>query len=110
MPQLSYPEFSWQTAGTKSKPQSVNGATVFGLRVPAGFAGTSVTFEAAEKFDGAYMPVTNADGTNYTLTVAASRHVRIPPADLAGCEFIKVVSGASEAAGTKVNAVAREAL
>lgn len=69
------------------------------LQMPAAFTGTSLTFESCVTEGGTYLQVTKgSDGLAYTVTVAASKYVTIPVADLVGISFLKVVSSGAEAA------------
>ncbi len=107
MPQISYPQFHWPAAGTTSAAQRVNGATIAAVRTPAGFAGTSVTFQAADE-TGSFSAVKNADGTALTLTVSGQGHSVVLPGTLASVDLVRIVSNASEAAGTVVRLAVRE--
>lgn len=70
---------------------------VVGLQTPAAFTGVAITFQASHD-NTTFAAVTKVNGDPYALTVAASKYVIIPPIDLCGARFIKVVSGSAEAA------------
>ena len=57
--------------------------------VPTGLSGVTLTFYAAEKLDGTYLPCYTAAGVAITLTVAAGRSYELP-AGLFGVCFCKV--------------------
>ena len=83
----------------------LGGCELLGIHVPAGFDGTALTFQAAEKTGGTFLNVFTSGGTELSLTVAASRYV-VPATDdalasLRGMgRYIKVRSGSS---GTPTN-------
>ena len=81
---------------TVSNKVDLGELAVVGMQLPAALTGVTITFQASHD-DVTYVSVTKVDGTTYTITVAPSKYVIIPPADLAGARFIKVVSGAAEA-------------
>lgn len=67
---------------------------------------TVVTFQAALEAEGetpSYLNVYEDDGTEYQVTVAASRHVILDPAKFAGIRWMKIRSGTS---GSAVNQTA----
>lgn len=62
--------------------------------VPAGSAITSLTFHAAPKGGGTYLPLYTSAGAAVALTVAAGRCYTLP-ADVAGCKALKMVANAA---------------
>lgn len=68
-----------------------------GIQMPPAFTGTTLTFTASDSLGGTYNAVTTTSAS-YSITVAASKYVSIPPSDLAGVRFVKVVSGSAEGA------------
>lgn len=62
--------------------------------VPTGSALTSLTFHAAEKSGGTFLPAYDADGNALVRTVAADRAYPIPTA-LYGAGAIKIVGNDS---------------
>ncbi|MBX9583664.1 MAG: hypothetical protein K2X87_25460 [Gemmataceae bacterium] len=105
---ISHPHVTWPAAGTTSKAVALAGQTICGLYLPSGFAGTAVSFTACDTPDGTYVAVKDDTGTAISYTVSASSFCRIRPSDLAGIQFLKVVSGSSEAAGTAAKLAVRE--
>lgn len=69
------------------------------IQIPA-MTGTTLTFKAAESANGTFYPVYKDDGTLATLTVSGGRIVAVDivAGSLAALRYIKLVSGASEAA------------
>lgn len=73
---------------------------------PAALTGTAFTFQAsfdAETFTNVY----NA-GTEYSVSVGASRFVAVDPNVFQGAKYIKVVSGSQEAAARTIIMVTGE--
>lgn len=105
---ISVVPFFWPVAGTKSASIDLEGRNLCGIYIPSTFSGTSISFEVSEARIGTYVPLEDETSTVISATVAASTYCRLKPADFAGVQFIRIVSGASEAAGRVVNAAARE--
>jgi hypothetical protein len=74
------------------------GQALVGIQLPAAFTGTTLTFEAS--IDGVtYQPVYNTtSGTALSYTVAQGHYVAINPQDFLGVNYLKIVSGGTEAA------------
>ncbi len=67
---------------------------------------TAFTFQASA--DGVtYVAVKNTAGSSYSVTVASDTYTVIPPADLAGIRWLKVVAGTSEGADRTIKLVVR---
>ena len=62
------------------------------LETPATFEPTSVSFMVSSD-DVTYMRMDKADGTEFTVTTAASRSVTVDLAEMIGVRFIKVRGG-----------------
>lgn len=92
---------------TVSGAVDLGGMTLVGLLMPASFTGTAVTFQAAEAAAGTYRTVTDGAGSDYSVTVAASKFVPVDPVKMAGVRFLKIVSGSSEGAARTVTLAAR---
>jgi len=95
-------------AGTTSPAVSLNGATLVGIITPAALTGTALTFQASPTLTGTYSPVYATGGTQVSYTVGTSRYIVIPAQDMAGVQFVKVVSGSTEAAARDITLVVRE--
>jgi hypothetical protein len=97
----------FEGAATFSQPASIangqqssaaidcNGLTLTGIKFPAVFTGTAVTFETCDTVDGTYVPVYNSAGP-VSYTVAQGRYYAIDPKDFYGIRFLKIKSGSSE--------------
>lgn len=110
MPTPAYPTAHWNIAGTKSAATKISG-TVVGFYTPDTLSGSSFTFEAADAQDGTFLPVKNSGGSAISFTVAASGYYGFTADQIAafrGVEWLKIVSGSSEAAGRKVKLAVRE--
>lgn len=82
---------------TASGAISTAGLSLVGIKLPAAFTGTTLTFTACDTLGGTYVPVYNSAGV-VSYTVAASRYVAIDPKDFQGISFLKIVSGSAEGA------------
>lgn len=73
------------------------GLALCGIFIPAAFTGTTITFQASA--DGInFFPMTlNTAGNNLSYAVAPSTYVAINPLDFQGVQYLKVVSGSTEA-------------
>ena len=87
---------------TTSGALDLGALTLVGLFMPAAFTGTTVKFQAAESLAGTYRTVTDGAGSDYSVTVAASKYVPVDPVKLAGVRFLKIVSGSAEGAARSV--------
>lgn len=77
------------------------------LQMPAAFTGTTVSFLCATTETGTFQALYDA-GANVSLTVAASKYVRLDPAIFYCIKYMKIVSGSSEAAEREIEVVHRE--
>lgn len=84
---------------TTSAAITTNGLSLVGILFPTVFTGTTVTFTMCDTLAGIYVPVkTGTAGTPLSYTVTAAGYNAIDPKDFQGIGFLKIVSGASEAA------------
>lgn len=83
---------------TTSSIINCGGATLCGILFPPAFTGTEITFEAS--VDGTnFYPVHNTyAGTPLQYIVDQGTYCAIAPEDFYGINFLKIVSGSSEAA------------
>lgn len=67
------------------------------IAMPASWTAANLTFQAS--YDGAtYNDLYDQNGTEYTVTAAASRSILVPFADFIGIRYLKIRSGTSGAA------------
>ena len=93
-----------ESSGTTSSARDLNGlGNLVALVTPATLTGTSFTFQAS--VDGSTYNNVYNEGTQYSVTVAASRYVALDPAVFAGAQYVKVVSGSTEAAERTITLV-----
>ena len=92
-------------AGTTSQAIDVGEHLVAGIVCPSALTGTSFTFTGALTEDGPYRSLVDSTGTNITVSVAADAHILIEPQTFAGVSWIKLVSGATEAADREITLV-----
>lgn len=84
-------------ADTKTPAIELKHYVLFGLALPAGFEGTSISFEVCDTKNGAFQPLYDDQGTLVAVTVQAGRSYVLPAA-LAAWPFCKVVSNVVAAA------------
>lgn len=82
---------------TTSGAVDLEHATVVGLRWPAAFTGSKITFTASSTPDGTYVAVVDTGGTTVEVAAAAAKVTGLIP-DLASLRWVKIVSDAAEGA------------
>jgi hypothetical protein len=73
------------------------GKGVLRLLMPAAWTAAAITFQTSMD-NSTFYNLYKVDGSEYSVTVDASRAVVLPPADFAGFAYLKVRSGAAGAA------------
>ena len=71
--------------------------TPVALVMPSAWTAASITFQASHN-NSTWGNIYDKDGTEYTLTTAASRYVLLNPADFASVRGLKVRSGTAASA------------
>jgi hypothetical protein len=90
-------------SGTASSAEvDLGGTEIVGLQMPATFTGSAMTFQAATASGGTFQTVADGAGTDVSKTVAGGKYVAIDPTLFRGVRFVKLVSGATEAAGRTI--------
>lgn len=85
---------------------SLGGLGVVQIVMPGAWDAAGITFQVS--LDGVtYVDLYNNSGSEYSVVVSAGRAIILPPADLAGFNYIKVRSGT---AGTPVPQTAARAI
>lgn len=91
---------------TTSGAANLDGLAVMGFIIPAAFTGTTITFLGSD--DGTnFFTLVNASGTTLSVTVVTSSYMLMSATDLMGIRYLKLVSGASEAAARSVGIITR---
>ena len=88
-------------AGTKSGVIHIRDYVLVGIITPAALTSVTITFEASDTPTGTFVAVFDSDGNQVSLVVAASQAIGLSAAEadaLGPWEFVKVVTGAAEAA------------
>ncbi len=84
---------------TKSAVMNCGGRALCGIKLPAAFTGTALSFEMSEAADGTFVPVkSTTSGSALSYTVAQGTYCAIDPKDFQGINFLKIVSGTTEIA------------
>ena len=98
---------------TTSTPIEVRDGCFQGVLIPAGFAGTALTFEiqnGPSLTNNTWLPLYNG-GTLYSLTVAASRAVMIPGTDkdlFEGVTRLRVIAGTAQSQDITLQGIVTE--
>jgi hypothetical protein len=91
------------SGASTSEAIDLGGCDLCGLFIPSNFDGTTLTITASTAIDGTYVTVQDGEGTDFTITTAASKYA--PIADLTfvvGLRYIKLVSGTSQSVSDTV--------
>lgn len=94
--------------GSTSAAINLNGQTPTGLRVPAGLASTSLTFEVSDSLAGTYTQL--RDTSNNALSITTSNtaaQYALNPANFAGVDFIRIKTGSNEASNPVFQLIVR---
>lgn len=82
---------------------AIGGSALVGLIMPAAWTAANITLQGSH--DGVtFNNVHTDDGTEKTITAAASRYIALNPADYIGMDEIKLRSGTNAAAVTQAAA------
>ena len=87
--------------GTTSDVITTGGLSLVGIKLPATFTGTTLTFLMCDTVGGTYVSVNNSSGP-VSYTVAQNKYYAIDPKDFHGIQFLKIVSGSSEASARTI--------
>lgn len=99
-----------QTSGAIRIPPNQSGLSLLcGLSMPAAFTGTTMTFTVSTDAGTTFNALYDDTGTQISVTVAASRYIRLIPSLFAGIDHLKIVSGSAEGAARTVGLVFAEA-
>jgi hypothetical protein len=85
-------------SGSVSSAVGVGRRIVTGLQMPTSWTAADLTFQGAEKPDGTFQSIYDSDGTEVTVSAAASRAISLTPAEmdaLSAWASIKIRSGTS---------------
>ena len=83
-------------SATVSSAADLNGTTLVGIDIPAGFDGTAMTFQVSSDGVTYYTYKKLADGLAVTAVVGANASYATVPTDFAGYRFIKLVAGTAQ--------------
>ena len=81
--------------------------SLVGLHIPSGFAGATMTFQAAAIADGSatYREVMAMDGAAaYSITITANKYIPLDPRVFAGIRKLKLVAATSNSVTIDIEA------
>lgn len=82
---------------TDSGAIDLSGLELVGFFIPANFTATSISIQAATSLGGSYVTAQDGYGSNYSLSVAASKYIPINNFNIvAGLRFIKLTAGTAQ--------------
>lgn len=90
---------------TTSDPIECGAKVPICIVMPAAFTGTAVTIQSS--FDGSSYQTVYVGGSDYTVSVAASKNVPLIGLYLAHARFIKIVSNATETTARAFSIITR---
>ena len=94
--------------GTTTSAASLGGRSLVGIRLPADFDGTAITFTECDTLAGTYVAVYDVGGASaYSVTVGTSRYVPVNPRVFDGIVYLKLVSGTAQDPATTITLVTR---
>jgi len=99
------------TSTTVSEAVDLGGLKVFSIYLPAAFTGVAMTFQACDTIDGTYQVLMDDAGSAISITVAQGQVIGLTSTAaslaVAGCRFIKMVSGSAELADRVIKIIGR---
>lgn len=96
-----------QTSGA-IETKAGNDMALVGIITPAALTSTTMTFTACHTdIAGTFVSVVDTTGTAVSITVAASKFIKIDPITFCGVSFLKVVGGSAEGAARTITLVFR---
>lgn len=102
--------FTIASSGTTSEARRIKGSKVFAF-IFGTMTGTTLTFTVSNSYDGTYVPLYDDAGNQISITVTDDACVGITSSAasmaLASVEWVKVVSGSSEAAERTITMLSR---
>lgn len=108
---VAYDAVTIEDGETLSTIIDIGGFKLCGLFVPTAFAGTTLKFKVSHSETAPASSLSmmrNADGTDYTVTVAAPAgadpfsFIKLPVADFAGVKHIALLAGTAQAADVEI--------
>lgn len=79
-------------AGSLAPAIDLGGTTLAGIIIPSAWTAANLTFSVSTD-NVTFNDLYDSTGTEVSVTVAASRFIRLSPADWVGVRFLKVRSG-----------------
>lgn len=102
MARASHTIVTIDATGTTSQALDVGEHLIAGIVTPAALTGIAFTFTGALEETGTYRTLMDATGGAISITVSPDDHILIEPQTFAGVMWVKVVSGAAEAADREI--------
>jgi len=96
---------------TDSGVIDLSGLELVGFFIPSNFTATSITIKAASSAGGTFVTAQDGYGSDYSITVGASKYVPIHNFNvIAGLRFIKLTAGATQTPSDAIITLALRAL
>ena len=98
IPVLNFQRTATVASSQTSGAVDLGGSVLAGIRTPVGLVSTSVSFQSAERSTGTYSALMTSTGGSLAITVSTeAQQMALNPADFAGVQHLKVVTGSTEA-------------
>lgn len=97
-----------KSAAVRLPPLESGLSLLCGLSMPGTITGVTMTFEVSVDGGTTFNPLYDDTGVQVSVTIAASRHIRLIPSLFAGIDHLKLVSGSAEGADRTIGLVFAE--
>lgn len=98
---IKYVTVTIAASDTASSAADIGGYQLVGISLPTTMTGTALTLQASTSLAGTYQAVYGSSG-QVSYTIAGGRYIAVPLNDALGIQFIKVVSGSTEASARSI--------
>jgi len=95
------------SSGTTSAEINLQGTTLCGLFIPSTMTGTELTFQVSNAAGGTFYDMRDIYNNLITVQITDGDFVYIDPTLFAGVQFLKIVSGDTEAAERTIGLASR---
>lgn len=91
------------SGGTNSTILECGGTSPTGIIFPSGWSTGNVSFKVCKTPGGSFVPLTNFDGSSFSITAAPSTWVPLQPAQFNSVLYVQVISSATQSSSVVVD-------
>ena len=91
------------SGGTTSTVLACGGTAPTGIIFPNGWSSGTVSFNVCKTPNGTFIPLTNFDGSSYSITAVANTWVPLQPAQFNSILFLEIVSSVTQGSAMTVD-------